>query len=105
MDMKRLSPTTLLLALLCFFLTFFSFSCQDRTLLSLNGIQLVTGTTIEVPQMFGTSQRQKINGEPTAAFALVLIVCGVRILFLKAQVSSGYFRSIVGLERYPTVDS
>lgn len=53
METKKAIPAILGLALICFFLPFVTVSCQGQKLMTFSGIQLVTGTTIQEPQMFG----------------------------------------------------
>lgn len=50
---KMLSPVVFLLALVCFFLPFATFSCQGQRVLSVSGIQLVTGSSIQQHRCLG----------------------------------------------------
>jgi hypothetical protein len=65
---KRLSPAIFVLVLICFFLPFMTFSCQGERVLSLSGIQLVTGTSVPQAQMFGPPKSERMNAEPLAVF-------------------------------------
>jgi hypothetical protein len=87
-NVKKASPAVFILALICFFLPFVTFSCEGRKVLSLTGIQLVTGSTIQQPQMFGPSQSQKVGAEPLAVLALLCGLAGLGLSFLKGQTSS-----------------
>jgi hypothetical protein len=83
---RKLSPSIFGLILICFFLPFATISCQQQQLLSLTGVQLVTGTTIEEPSFFQSeAKQQKIPGEPLAAFALVSTCVGLGTSFLKSR--------------------
>lgn len=79
---KKLSPVVFVLALICFFLPFMTFSCQGQRVLSLSGLQLVTGTSIDQPQMFGPAQSQKLNPEP---LAILVFLCGIGGLILSLR--------------------
>lgn len=94
---KKLSPAAFVLALICFFLPFVTFSCQGQKVLTLSGIQLVTGTTLERPQMFGTAPNQKIDPEPLAVLALLALVAGGALCFLKGKKGAGMSAAFSGL--------
>jgi hypothetical protein len=76
------------LALICFFLPFVSFSCQGMKVASFSGIQLVTGTTIQQPQMFGPPTAQKVGAEPLAVLAFLCGIAGLGLSFLKGKNSA-----------------
>jgi hypothetical protein len=82
---QRLSPAIFVLALICFFLPFVTFSCQGQKVMSFSGIQLVTGTTIQEPQMFGPPQSQKLNPQPLAVLAFVCGVLGLALSFVRGR--------------------
>jgi len=82
---QRLSPVVFVLVLICFFLPFVTFSCQGRKVLSLSGIQLVTGTSVPQPQMFGPPRSEKMNAEPLAVLAFLCGVLGLGLSFLKGR--------------------
>ncbi len=89
---RKLSPAVLVLALICFFLPFASFSCQGHEVASFTGIQLATGTTIKHPEVFGPPMSQKVDPEPLAVLALLSVLAGAGLCFLKGKkgaVSSG----------------
>jgi len=85
---KKLSPAIYVIALICFFLPFLTFSCQGQKVLSLSGLQLVTGTSIQQPQMFGPPQSQKVDPEPLAILAFLCGVLGLAMSFLKGRASA-----------------
>ncbi|MDX9734674.1 MAG: hypothetical protein RBU36_11155 [Thermoanaerobaculia bacterium] len=58
-----------LAALLCFLLAFFTVSCQGERVVSLTGVDLVVGKTIERKAPFGPSQKTRVEREPLAAVA------------------------------------
>ncbi len=82
---RKLSPATLILVLICFFLPFVTFSCQGQRIASLSGMQLATGTTVQQPQMFGPPKTQKIDAEPLASLALLCVLVGLGLSFLKGK--------------------
>ena len=82
---RKLSPAAFVLTLVCFFLPFVTFSCQGQQIASFSGIQLATGTTIEQPQMFGPPKSQKVDAEPLAILALLSVLAGAGLSFLKGK--------------------
>ena len=76
-SISKISPVTFGLALLCFFLPFFSFSCQGQKVATLSGWELATGTTVNQPQMFGPPQPQKVEPKGQATAALVCVAVGL----------------------------
>lgn len=80
---KKLSPAIFGIALICFFLPWVNVSCQGQRVMSFSGIQLVTGTTIEEPRMFGGKQKRKIKGEPLAVLTFLSVIAGLALSFLK----------------------
>jgi len=82
---KKLSPVVFLLALFCFFLPFVTFSCQGQKVLSVSGIQLVTGSSVPQPQMFGPAIPQRMEGEPLAVLAFVCGILGLGLSFLRGR--------------------
>lgn len=84
-NVKRASPAIFVLALICFFLPFVTFSCQGQKVLSLSGIQLVTGSSVQQPQMFGPPKSQNMDPEPVAIFAFLCGVLGLALSFLKGR--------------------
>jgi len=85
---KKLSPAVYVLALICFFLPFVTFSCQAQKILTLSGIQLVTGTTIQQPQPFGPPKAQKVDAEPLAVLAFLSGIAGLALSFLRGRKSA-----------------
>jgi hypothetical protein len=84
-NIKKASPAVFILALICFFLPFVTFSCEGQKIVSLSGIQLVTGTTIQQPQPFGPPQSQKMDAEPLAVLPLLCGILGLALSFLKGR--------------------
>lgn len=82
---KRLSPAIFGLALICFFLPWFNVSCQGQKVATFSGIQVVTGTTVDEPQMFGSAEKRKIEGETLAIFAFLSALAGLALSFIKTK--------------------
>lgn len=83
MTPKRLSPAIFGIVLICFFLTWVNVSCQGQKVATFSGIQLVTGTTVEEPQMFGSAKKRKIQGETLAIFVFLSACAGFALSFIK----------------------
>ena len=82
---RKVSPAAFVLALICFFLPFVTFSCQGHEVASFSGVQLATGTTVKQPEMFGPPKSQKVDPEPLAVFALLSVLAGVGVSLLKGK--------------------
>ena len=96
---KGLSPAAFVLTLVCFFLPFVTFSCQGQKVARFSGIQMVTGTTIKQPQMFGPPKSQKVDPEPLAVLAFLSVLAGAGLSFIrgkKGALSSGVL-AVVGV--------
>jgi hypothetical protein len=75
--LRKSIPGVLLLGLLCFFFTFAIVSCNGQPLVALTGIQMVTGSSVSAPQMFGPPKVQQIPPEPSV---IVAFLCGIAAL-------------------------
>lgn len=75
------------LAVLCFFMPFVSVSCaaMPSARVTLSGLNLATGTTVETPQGLGETRRQRVGPMPKASLALLLGVAACAIAFGKVQ--------------------
>lgn len=82
---KKLSPAVFGIALICFSLPWITVSCQGEKVATFTGIQLVTGTTVKEPQMFGPPKERKVNGEVIAMLAFATVIAGLGIGFLKGK--------------------
>jgi Double zinc ribbon/PEGA domain len=77
--LKKSIPGVLLLGLICFFFTFASVSCNGQPLVAITGIQMVTGSSVSAPQMFGPPKVQKI---PPESSVIIAFLCGIVALGL-----------------------
>lgn len=81
---SRISPILFVLCIVSFFFTFVEISCQGQKVVSLSGIQLATGTSVDQPQMFGPAKKEKIAMEPFALLALLAAIAGAAVFFMAA---------------------
>src|SRR6266704_2786807 len=82
---KKLSPVIVGVALLGYLLPFATVSCQRQKVASFTGIQLVFGTTVQQPQMFGPPKEHRIDGEPLAILAFVCCLAALGLSFAKTR--------------------
>jgi hypothetical protein len=82
-ELARSVPLTYGAILICFLFTFINISCQKQRFVSLTGVQLAFGTTIETPKMFGGTEKKKIDPAPLVTFSLIAAVAGL-VLSLSA---------------------
>ncbi len=83
---RFISPALFLLAALCFFLPFVSFTCQGQTIATISGMELITGTKIEKFEMEKFDNQQtnpdldkdrNVSSEPLAVAAFIFALCGI----------------------------
>ncbi|QLE54521.1 hypothetical protein [Nostoc sp. TCL26-01] len=68
---------------------FTKLSCQQQEIITLNGVQLATGTSVKQPSLGGRGTKgQKIPGEPLAVMAIVASLVGLGTSFIKAKRSA-----------------
>jgi len=80
---SRFSPGIFGIILICFFLPWITVSCQNQKVATFNGMQLVTGTTIEEPQMFGPTKKRTTQGEIGAILVFLSTIAGFALSFKK----------------------
>ena len=85
---RKVTPALFAFALICFFMPFFHVSCQSQRLMSFTGLQLVTGTNIEEPSMFGPRRTREVSGEPLALLAFLCGLGGLGLGFVKSRRSA-----------------
>ncbi|MBI1929576.1 hypothetical protein HYR99_35685 [Candidatus Poribacteria bacterium] len=84
--LQKISPVIFGLTLICFFLPFINVSCQGQKVATFTGIQLVKGTTIQQPSMFGERPKaQKVDPELLAILAFLSAIVGLGLSFLKGR--------------------
>lgn len=85
---KKVSASIFALILICFFLPFVSISCQNLSILRLSGIELVTGTTMQTPDLGSQSEQEKIPPDTRAIFALTAAAVGLGTSFSQKRRSA-----------------
>jgi len=84
--LRRIAPIIFGFALLCFFIPWESFSAFGVNLVTLNGIQLVAGTTIKGPSMFGMQDVEKIPCNPFVLLTFIATIMGLCLNFLNNKI-------------------
>src|SRR5207245_11091900 len=104
---KNASRAIFVLALISFFLPFVTFSCQGQKVATFSGIQLMTGTTIQQPQMFGSPKEQKMGAEPLAVLAFLCGIAGLAVSFFETRgraiapaIAGGHELLVIGALRF-----
>lgn len=87
-SITKFSPAIYGIVIICFLLPWVSFTCQDKPVATLTGLQLVTGTEIKQQGMWGQPKNQKIDPEPLAIVVLSLAVIGLALSFIKSKKSA-----------------
>ena len=112
-QIKKFSPAAFVIIIFCFFLPFVNITCGGQTVVSLTGINLVTGTEIKPQGMFdqkdipdNTAEQQKeklkmdekIDPQPMALLALIMAVTGLVLSFIRKKITAliGMIASILG---------
>ncbi len=96
---KRLSPTIFGIALICFLLPWVTVSCEGKKVVTLSGIKLMTGMTIEEPKKLRagrgftypyaeqlkqySQQSNNTNREVLAILAFLVAIGGLGLSFLR----------------------
>jgi len=73
---KKFRSLTYAAILVCFLLPFASVSCPGAKL-SVSGLELVRGTTVQAPQAMGPAEPRRLNPEPLAQAAAACAVLGL----------------------------
>ncbi len=94
---KKLSPAILGLALLGYLLPFATVSCQGQKVASFTGTELVFGTTLQQPQMFGPPKAQRIDSEPLAVLAFLSCLAAFGLGFAKSRNSEIGTAAVAGV--------
>lgn len=83
--MSKVSPIVFIGVLIMFILPWVNISCQGKKVISINGIQMVTGTTIETPTMFGGKEKKKLGVDLFVILAFLMAVAGIVTGFIKLR--------------------
>jgi hypothetical protein len=100
-SIKKFSPAAFAIIIICFFLPFVNLTCSGQTVMSLTGIQLITGAEYKPQGMFNQEEMfdnqpeqqtglktsgQDIEAQPMAFFALLFAVVGLILSFIKNRI-------------------
>jgi len=95
---KKISPFLFGLILLCFFLPFVNLSCSGQTIMSLSGFQLITGTEVKQPEMFGQNMMgqnnnldkkgEEVSSQPMALLAFIAALAALLISLMKKKTTA-----------------
>ncbi len=96
-ETKKLSPVLFGIALLGYFLPFVTVSCQGQKVASFTGTELVFGTTVQEPQMFGPPKAHRIDAEPLAVLAFLCCLAGFGLGFAKSRNSEIGTAAVAGV--------
>lgn len=87
--MKKFSPAVFGIIIICFFLPFMDVACSGQKVISVSGFQMVTGTTLQQPGMFGAKTKtEKVDAEPLAIATFVCVIIGLLTSFIKNKKSA-----------------
>lgn len=96
---RVISPALFGLIIICFFLPWVNVSCQNYKIANISGMQFVTGTSLEEPQMFkqqfGTqnipqkpTKQEKIKPQLYVILALICVITGLVLSFVKGKLGA-----------------
>jgi len=95
---KKISPVLYGVILICFFLPFVNLSCSGQTIMKLTGFQLITGTEVKQPDMFGQDmfgqnnsmdkKSEEIEAQPMALFAFLAALAALLISLIKKKTTA-----------------
>jgi hypothetical protein len=83
---KAALPALFALALICFFMPWVSMNCGGEEVQGFTGLQVATGTTYEVPTLFGEPEVERQPGEPLAVIALIFVLAGLVLSLIKGRI-------------------
>ena len=89
--LKKFSPAFYGVVILLFFLPFVNLSCSGQTIMSLSGMQLITGSEYKANGMFeqnldsNAKENKEIKSQPLALFALLAAVIALAVSFIKKR--------------------
>ena len=87
--MNKLPRILFGLVILCFLLPFVNVSCSGQKVMSITGLQMLTGSNFQEPSLFGEQTKSHHSkGEPLAAIILLIAAFG----FLPLLIPSLYFK-------------
>jgi len=100
-QIKKFSPTSFVIIIFCFFLPFVNITCGGQTVMSLTGIQLITGAEYKPQGIFDEKEitqepagqkkdkldvEQNIGFQPMALLALLMAVAALALSFIRKKI-------------------
>lgn len=85
-SLTKYSAGIFVLAGLSFLLPFVAASCNGQQVVTVTGIQLVTGTKVNAPSAYGYSQQREMSPEPLAVLAFIATLTGIVFYFVKGGI-------------------
>ena len=73
--LKKLSPAFYGVIVLLFFLPFVNLSCSGQTIMSLSGLQLITGSEYKADGMFGQPTEGEVKENKEIRVSAVSVIC------------------------------
>jgi hypothetical protein len=92
---NKISGSLFILIMICFFFPFISISCNNKEVVVITGIQLVTGGELKQTGLLSQESR-RLPSQPGAVLSFFLAIAGVTAGFWKGRWGAG-FRSACGL--------
>jgi len=103
-QIKKFSPAAFVIIIFCFFLPFINLTCSGQTVMTMTGIQLITGAEYkpqgmpDQPEMFEEDQSgqqtgqltssQNSDAQPMALFAFLAAILALAISFIKKKITA-----------------
>lgn len=90
--LKKFSPGFYGVIILCFLLPFVNLSCSGQEIMSLSGLQLITGSEVKADGMLDglsnmgeTQENDEVDPQPLALFALISAAAGLGLSFIRIK--------------------
>lgn len=81
-NFKKMSAAMYGVIIICFFMPFVNLTCSGEKMMTFTGFQMVTGTTIQQPSMFGEqAPAEEVPAEPLAMVAFLIAIAGLALSF------------------------
>jgi hypothetical protein len=100
-QIKKFSPAAFVIVIFCFFLPFVNITCGGQKVVSLTGIQLVTGSEIKPSGMFNQKDMpedmlsenkdklktdENVDPQPMALLALIMAAAALGLSFVRKKI-------------------
>ena len=112
-QLKKFSPAAFVIVIFCFFLPFVNITCGGQKIISLTGIQLITGAEVKPDGMFDEKNILKdptgenkdklkmdrnVDSQPMALLALIMACTALGLSFVRKKIFAliGMISSILG---------